>query len=187
MSDTLRAAAQALRDELDGRVAVIKSLPVMEEVLKVHAALNALEAIMGEPLTTLTALFGMDAESSVVIRADEFYGLGPLEAAKRYLKKRGEARPFTEIVEAIQAGGGRVDSPEDLRLSLSRSTYEVAKVGDDLYGLVEFYPHLKRERSKKKRPGMNEETDAEIEREQMDGQIARDVAFLAETDNEGKK
>jgi len=182
MSDILDITS-ALRNELDLRVAAIKNLPAMAEILKLQQALNALESAAGEPATTVAHLFGLDTEQDSRVRPDEFFGLSPLEGAKRYLKKRGEARPFEEILASIQAGGCRVDSAEDLRLSLSRSTYEVAKVGEDLYGLVEFYPHLKRER-KKKRAGMNEETDAEIEREQTDEQIARDVAFLTETDNE---
>jgi len=180
MDDTLRAAAQALRNELDARAAFIKDLPVMTQVLKLHSALNALEALMEEPRTTLAQLFGMEnAEAPAPIRSDEFYGLAPLDAAKRYLKKRGEARPFTEILEAIQTGGGRVDAPEDLRLSLSRSTYEVAKVGDDLYGLVEFYPHLKRERGKKKR-GASEAADAEIAQEDEQREVAEFERALAE-------
>jgi hypothetical protein len=46
-------------------------------------------------------------------------------------------------MEALETGGVQ-GNKETLRMSLSRSTWDVAKVGDDLYGLLEFYPHVKR-------------------------------------------
>jgi hypothetical protein len=188
MSDTLRDAAKAVRQQLDEKVAAIKSDPAMAEVLKLQAGLNALESLAGDPSTTLAQLFGMDrvdAPAAPLIRADEFYGLAPLEAAKRYLKKRGEARQFDDILASIRAGGCRVESEEDLRLSLARSTYEVAKISENLYGLVEFYSHIKRERGKKKK-GLSEGQDAEIEREETAEQIERDAAALAEGGDEGE-
>ncbi len=77
-------------------------------------------------------------------------------------------RGIDEIVQAVRAGGGRIDSEEDLRLSLSRSTYEVAKISENMYGLVEFYAHIKRERGKKKKVGVSESQDAELEHEEPD-------------------
>ena len=50
---------------------------------------------------------------------------------------------MTIIIEALKTGGVKADE-DTLRLSLSRSTWDVAKVGEDLYGLLEFYPHIKR-------------------------------------------
>jgi hypothetical protein len=72
-----------------------------------------------------------------------------LEAAKRFIKKRGRACTLDEIVSGICAGGCQDVKEEELGKSLSRSTLEVAKVGEDLYGLVEFYPEVKRERKRK--------------------------------------
>jgi hypothetical protein len=34
-------------------------------------------------------------------------------------------------------------------MSLSRSTYDVVKAAEDLYGLIEYFPHVKRGRKKK--------------------------------------
>lgn len=149
MSNPILAAADDLRQKLAEKVEDIKALPEMLEVLKLHQALNALEDVLEAQPTTLSELFGLDTGSSTPIRPDEFYGLSALDAAKKYLKKRGRARPLKEVVEAIKAGGGASTSEEDLRLSLSRSTYEVAKVGEDVYGLVEFYPNLRRGKKKK--------------------------------------
>jgi len=52
-------------------------------------------------------------------------------------------------------------------MSLTRSTCQIAKINDDLFGLVEFYPGgLKRGRSaKKKNGGDSGDTDAAQEEE----------------------
>ena len=184
MSEVLRVAAQAIRTQLDEKVAAIKAGPIMDEVLKLKAALNALESVAGDPLTSLAQLFQMDSGSEVgpsptTVRPDEFFGMQPLDAAKKYLKKRGVARAFDEIVSAIRSGGCRVESEDLLRLSLSRSTYEVAKISEDVYGLVEFYPDLKRERGGRKKKGVSEAQDAEIDREEMEQEIQEDMAILS--------
>jgi len=159
MGDGIRAAADELRRELDDKVKGAMSEGPLAEIIKIQHALNQLEDLLGDPHTTLTQVLGMEEQNlgPMSIRADEFYGLSPLDAAKKYLKKRGSARPFREIVESLQAGGCRVSDEDELRVSLGRSTYEIAKVGNDVYGLVEFYPHIKR--GKKKKAGAAEEPE----------------------------
>ena len=149
MANPIQTAADDLKRQLAEKVEAIKALPEMAEVLTLQQALNALEDVLKAQRTTLAEAFGLNKEVATAIRPDEFYGLSPLDAAKKYLKKRGEARPLSEIIEAIKSGGCSVGKADDLRTSLSRSTYEVAKVGEDLYGLVEFYKHLKRGGKKK--------------------------------------
>jgi len=157
MSDAILAAAEELRRKIDEKVGVIKADPNMAEVLRLQQGLNALEEIVGQPKSTLAQLFGLDAPTAEAstsvysIRPDEYYGLDPLDAAKRYLKRRGQARPFKEIVEAIRRGGCKADNEQDLKMRMARSTYEVAVLPDEHYGLVEFYPHLKRGKGSKKR------------------------------------
>jgi hypothetical protein len=46
-------------------------------------------------------------------------------------------------------GGADAGNEEKLRMSLARSTWDMAKIGEDLFGLLEFYPHIKRGRKKK--------------------------------------
>lgn len=159
MSDAIRAAAVELRRELDEKVKTVISEGPMVEILKIQQALNQLEDLLGDPRTTLTQILGMEDQGSVSIRPDEFYGLSPLDAAKRYLKSRGSARPFGEIVQSIRAGGCRVTDETELKISLGRSTFDIAKVGNDLYGLLEFYPHIKR--GKKRKPGVAGEPEQE--------------------------
>src|SRR2546421_189104 len=56
------------------------------------------------------------------------------------------------VVDAIRTDP-RLDK---LRVSLARSTFEVAKVGDDRFGLLEYYPHVKRGTPGRKKKGDTE-------------------------------
>jgi hypothetical protein len=110
----------------------------------------------------LSALLGLSAESSgPKISEWEFAGMPPLDAAKSYLRMiapKRKAAKVDEIIAALEQGGLKGANREDLRISLSRSTYEVYKVSDDLYGLLEFFPHVKRERGASKKKAAAGET-----------------------------
>ena|ERR1043166_6726916 len=163
MSDALTFAIEELREQLAESVAAIKQDPKMEKVLKYHAALNTMEELVGLSPTPLATAFGLES-SVATVQPGEFYGVGPLKAAKRYLKKRGKPASIEEIVSAIRVGGAIVPSIEKLQTSLSRSTFDVAKVGPDHYGLLEFYPHVTRGKKKSSELGalpIEEEDDEE--------------------------
>lgn len=166
MDNSILAAIDSLRANIETAAAEIKSHPKMAEIIEWHQALNALEGIASKDKTPLTEFLGFGAKASAadaapVVRFDEFFGVPALEAAKRYLRKRTEARPFDEIVAAIKSGGGKVESEDDLRMGLSRSTLDVVKIGDR-YGLMEHYPHIKRGGKKKKG------TEAEADKAEKD-------------------
>ncbi len=148
MAGTLNETIDKLKAEISGHVATIKSEPSWAEVEKLYRALGTIEELAEAPHTSLVELFGIDDGAGaggkfVRVKDGEFYGLEPLDAAKRFLKRKGEAANLTAIIEALKTGGVKADE-DTLRLSLSRSTWDVAKVGEDLYGLLEFYPHIKR-------------------------------------------
>jgi hypothetical protein len=148
----MRLAVEELRSKIDERVATLKSDPLMREIIDLQTALNALEKLLNEPPTSLGQLMNLGAapdDTAPLVRFDEFVGLEPLDAAKRYLKKRTDARPFTEIIEAIKRGGGSVGSEDALRTGLSRSTFDIIKIGDR-YGWLENYPQVKRGKTKRK-------------------------------------
>jgi hypothetical protein len=172
-SSHLSIAIEATRRELENLVEEIKSDPRLGSIRKLHGAINQLEDLAGQPRTSMAALldFGItdeggvpDAEQQLRVEPHEFYGLDALEAAKKYLKKVGPIRKsalFSEIVSAIRSGGGDPGPDDKLRLSLSRSTFEVAKIGDDRYGLLEFFPHVKRGSPGRKKKGEGDGPSAE--------------------------
>lgn len=152
MNEAYRNALEQAKADLRGKIEEIKSSPLMSEILELHQALNTLESLLRESKTSLGELFNLTSEeksSAVKVRFDEFVGLTALEAAKRYLKKCPDARPFPEILEAISGGGGKVGDVEELRTSLTRSTLDIIKIGDR-FGDIDKYPHIKRGGKKKK-------------------------------------
>jgi hypothetical protein len=150
MASSLNETIEKLKSEIGGHITIIKSNPSWAEVEKLYRALGTIEELAEAQHTSLVELFGISdgVSSHVRVKDGEFYGLEPLDAAKRFLKRKGEAATLTVIIDALKTGGV-IANEDTLRMSLSRSTWDVAKVGEDLYGLLEFYPHVKRGRGKK--------------------------------------
>jgi len=146
MNDDLTKLVSGLREQVEKLIVDIKSDPRMSKLASLHQALNTLEESCGMSKTKIADLF--DFKEGMEIRPDEFFGLEPLEAAKRFLRKKGKAATFGEIASMLQAGGCEIKDEAELRLSLARSTRQVVKVGADLYGLTEFYPDMNRGRKK---------------------------------------
>lgn len=183
MSDPIKEAAANLLEQLHAKVQAVKETTEMQDVLKLHRALNALEELTQGAPTTLAAVFGLGAEmvtagsgvQRLQLKPWEFTGLPPLEAAKLYLKKVGEPKMVDEIVAAINEHGGNAGSVDHLKTSLTRSTLEIVKVPgkvpgrDDRYGLLEHFPHIKRTGKPKKKAGATNGTSqpAEEEAEQL--------------------
>jgi|SRR5579871_327859 len=160
MNDALAVAIDVIRKESKILADQIKDDPRIADLKKQITALNALEDLESLPRTSLGDLldFGSGTSSAssspgLSIEPDEFYGKEPLEAAKLYLRKRGKPASLAEIVAGIRSGGGNSGSEAGLRISLTRSTYQIAKINDDLFGLVDWYDKLQRGRSTKKKNG----------------------------------
>jgi hypothetical protein len=146
MTDVLENAEINLKAKIAEHVSALHGQESWQEILRVHAALNALEGIRKVPKTDLVTLLGIVRDDQPRIAKHEFAGLPPLEAAKRFLRKIGPqqtAASLDEIVAALKSGSLDADR-DDLRISLSRSTTEIYKAGEDIYGLVENFPHIKR-------------------------------------------
>lgn len=153
LREQLQTIASGIRESLETHVAALKSDSKMVEIIETQKNLNKLEEMLGLPKTGLAQIFGLEEASeklesgapSSAVELGEYYKIKPLEAAKRYLKKKGKAATLDEIVAGIRAGGCTVN-PANLRKTLSRAVWQVAKVGPDAFGLVEFYPHIARNR-----------------------------------------
>src|SRR5713101_9841084 len=151
MSSALIPLVSQLKDTVQSKADEIRSDPRMVELINLHKALNTLESQCGLTKTSLSELLAL-ADSEVPIRPTEFYGLQPLDAAKRFLKKTGEdGASGQQIFTALKSGGLDLTATEqgNVRTGLSRSTRDVAKTGDDYYVLLEFLPHVKRGAEKK--------------------------------------
>ena len=157
MSEALEQAIEAVRNEAKALADQINGDSRIVDLKKKVKALNTLEELMSHPKTSIGDLLDLGIAVPVAgsihdLEPDEFYGKEPLEAAKLYLRKRGKPASLAEIIAGIRAGGGTPGPETALRTSLTRSTYQIAKINDDLYGLVEFYPGgLKRGRGTKKK------------------------------------
>ena len=145
MSDAIRQAINQVRSDAEAQVEQLKSHPAMAELIRLHKGLNTLEDLAGDPITPLSALFGLgDSQNAPaaapLVSVGEFYGLEPLEAAKRYLRKRGKPTTFDQIVDGIEAGSCEVPNRATLKVSLARSTFEIAKLSDDTFGMLSGIP-----------------------------------------------
>jgi hypothetical protein len=155
MSDTLIAASEEVKKKIQDLAQQILQDERMAELKKLLTGLNTLEDLCSQPQSQMGSFFdfGQSDAGSSNIRPDEFYGLEPIQAAKRYLRKIGKSASLRDIVAALKSGGCDPGNDKAFAVSLARSTMEIAKIGDDLFGLVEFYPHLKRERGPRKKKG----------------------------------
>jgi hypothetical protein len=159
MTTKMMDAIDELRSEVKDLAEGILKDPRLNEIKRRLTVLNGLEDLSSQPKTALSALFnfgGVASETDIVIEPDEFHGKEALDAAKRYLKKRGSAGDksalFQDILAAIRRGGGDPGNEDKLKVSLAKSTWDVTKIGEDRFGLLEFFPDIKRG-AKKKKPG----------------------------------
>jgi hypothetical protein len=149
---TLDETVLKLKTEIATHVSKMKATESWTEVEKLFTALNTIEGLNETPKTSLAELFGFSSEGEAVsVRAGEFIGMDPVEAAKKYLeKKKTTASSLDEIMDALDKGGAERATRESLATSLARSTWDVVKApGQELYTLVKYTPHVSRGRRKK--------------------------------------
>jgi hypothetical protein len=152
----------SLKVEVAQRVELLKNHPAMGELLKLHVALNHLEDVEGVPRTSIAQFFGFEglgqiestAGSSQVVQPGQYLGWSPLDAAKDFLSRRAKSATLDEIIAGLKTGSCDPGSRDKFGLSLSRSTFNFVKLGDDLYDLLERYPNekLKRGTGGKRKP-----------------------------------
>jgi hypothetical protein len=161
MSSALVPLVSQLKETIRSKADEIRTDPRMVELINLHKALTTLETQCGLPTTSLSEMLALvDAEIS--IRPTEFYGLQPLDAAKRFLKKTGErGAGGQQIFTALKSGGLDLTATEQgtVRIGLSRSTLDVAKTAEDYYVMLEFLPHVKRGGKKKNKDEKDENSE----------------------------
>jgi hypothetical protein len=146
MADALENAVVDLKGKIAEQVIALQAEASWREIQRLHTGLNALEDICKLPRTELAAVLGIGSIDRPTIKPYEFAGLPALDAAKQYLRKiapNQKAASLDQILTGLESGNLKANRDE-LRISLSRSTTEIYKTGEDIYGLVENFPHIKR-------------------------------------------
>jgi hypothetical protein len=187
MASTLMLAIEQLRKEVKELADSIKGDPRISELLRRITALNTLEELESQDKTSLGGLLDFGAIApvnhytpAVTIEPDEFYRKDALEAAKLFLRKKGRPASLREIMDGIRSGGGNPGPEATLRTSLTRSTYQIAKVSEDFFGLVEFYEAKRGRRKKNEGDEIGLKDSAQLEVKDADGNVVRHVSSAPE-------
>jgi hypothetical protein len=147
MTDALETAVLELKGKISERIAMLKDDANWRELQRLYSGLGVLEELCGMPKTDLGSLLDIGGTgASPKIAKYEFVSDTPLDAAKKYLRlisPKQKAASLDEILAALESGGLQPNRDE-LRISLSRSTTEIYKAGEDVYGLLENFPNVRR-------------------------------------------
>jgi len=163
MDDPIKAVYAKYEEKLQQQLA---------EVKKTKEFLNSLAREMGNSIP-FPDLAGEDFLPGMArIRKGQFFNKRLATAVKEYLQLRKEAASWDEIVEALRRGGyeiGRGKAAENkARLTILKNTANFVLIGDNDFGLKEWYPKLRKNEEKeepgeeeavpKKRPGRPKKT-----------------------------
>jgi hypothetical protein len=147
MGDALENAVAELMGKIAERVGALQQDENWRELQRLYSGLGVLEELCGLPKTDLGSILGIVGDAGPKIEKYQFVGIPPLDAAKRYLgmiAPKQKAASLDEIISALATGGLTSVNRNDLRISLSRSTTEIYKAGEDIYGLLASFPQIKR-------------------------------------------
>jgi hypothetical protein len=165
----------------------------LEEIRQMESTIRQLERELGDDQTGFAADMQISASAEqngksiplasttqrkANIQGDEFFGLSQPEAARRYLKKIGQAVSVDEILEALRKGGckvGGADPKKVLYICMVRDTRNFIKLPNGMIGLRDFYADrnlnkfnadkkAKPPKRKRGRPRKNETAEKEQEK-----------------------
>ena len=175
----------------------------IDEAKKLLAVINTLEEMTKVPLTFLSDLGASGAVPNgnranqggaprrigthVELRPDEYLGVAPLDAAKKYIASVGHAVQMDEIGDAVTRGGAAIkgsDWRDKLETSLIRSTYEIVKVQEHTFGLVSFYTEEQLKGLRETRRQQTEPTTKKRKASRRGKIRAKKAAALPEPKNE---
>lgn len=129
-NDAIKAAIKELREKL-----AVKE----DEATELKKAINVLLSTIGEGPEF--AEFPREEKRSTQIRPDQFFRKSITAAAFEYLKAKGSAAPVEELIDVLKRGGCDLGaSPlRNVKISLSKNSRVFAEIGNDTFGLWEFY------------------------------------------------
>jgi len=159
-------------------VAMEKLRGLEREVAETKKFINSVRALGGaEPMFAITDEPGSTA-TLTTIKADTFYGQPFATAVTTYLRMRKskDLGPATvaEIHEALRNGGYQFDAKNDdyakrgIRHSLSKNTQTFHRLPNGSFGLLEWYPEVKKKPAKPMVLTMGDDEDDADEDDDVD-------------------
>lgn len=164
-SDKVRKHLDNLVSERDAMISQIDQINLKIEELNVK--INIIKEALGENIVitpgsgSLTIQGGTPVmNTSVAIRADEYFGKKFNDAAEMYIRKIGSAVSLEQIIDGVKRGGFRFETtPNKMKLykslALSNRKFRLIDRDTQTFGLVDFYKNIPK---KDKKRGMKEET-----------------------------
>jgi replicative superfamily II helicase len=129
-NEGIKAGINELREKL-----AIKE----QEAADLKKAINVLLATIGEGPEF--AEFPREERRSTQVRPDQFFRKSITAAAYEYLKAKGGAASVDELIDVLKRGGCDLGaSPlRNVKISLSKNSRVFAEIGNENFGLWEFY------------------------------------------------
>ncbi len=141
-----------MENELSKAIEVLKLelKKLSEKSADIKKTINHLYLLSGEAVF-YTDVDVPDDSGSGAIRPDQFFGKSFVAAAKEFLRMKKRAATAEEIYSALKKGGyefGKNVPMRGVAISLSKNRTDFVYVkSSNAYGLWEFYPGMKREKS----------------------------------------
>lgn len=150
-NEAIKAALSELRDRLTFKE---------QECADLKKAINVLLAAIGEGPEF--AEFPREEKRGAQIRPDQFFRKSITAAAYEYLKAKGGASAVEELIDVLKRGGCDLGaSPlRNVKISLSKNSRVFAEIGNDTFGLWEFYGGTPRAKKGAEPIKENENTDS---------------------------
>ena len=145
MASRFQGAIDQLVEEVEAK---------QQEISELRRMVNFLRGKDGQPPLYPDVDDGAGAGRGLVaLRPDEYYGKSPITAAREYLERRGQAALPEEIAEALERGSfdykaqgwsSKENWGRNLAISMSKNSGIFHRLPNGYYGLVKWYPELKR-------------------------------------------
>ena len=146
-TDRVLEAYKTVLTDLEQRRAALD-----KQIEAVKLAMNAAGAGT-ELLSTFTASPAANGSEPPKIETDTFVGMSVSKSARTYLKMTGKKQHIRDIVAAINQGRAGMKTSVAVASKLLRrravAKGDVVSLGRGEWGLLEWYPDLKRKRTKK--------------------------------------
>ena len=121
---------------------------LFNQVSDTKKMLNQLAKDLGETAVPYPDATPEGVGAGIAVKPDQFYNKPLATAVRDYLTMRKEAREWPEIVKALREGGYDLaktrQAEDEARLTILRNTGNFSLIGDNYFGLKEWYGETKK-------------------------------------------